>query len=152
MKLNFRFYFLYNVIFNALIQMYNLKPNTMSWTIYLSKIEHASPVFQIYDSVRTRDPSIFGKIHPIKSDVSLPDLGLSAEDRATLREKVNIVFHVAATVRFNEPLDVAVNMNTKGTARIIKLCKELKHVISIIHVSTAYSNTNLSEIDEKVYT
>ncbi|KAK9306399.1 hypothetical protein QLX08_002915 [Tetragonisca angustula] len=106
----------------------------------------------IYDSVRKRDPSIFGKIRPIKSDVSLPDLGLSAEDRATLRENVNIVFHVAATVRFNEPLDVAVNMNTKGTDRMIKLCKELKHVISIIHVSTAYSNTYLSEIDEKVYT
>ena len=102
--------------------------------------------------MRKRDPSIFGKIRPIKSDVSLPDLGLSAEDRATLRENVNIVFHVAATVRFNEPLDVAVNMNTKGTDRMIKLCKELKHVISIIHVSTAYSNTYLSEIDEKVYT
>ena len=68
-----------------------------------------------------------------------------------LIENVNIVFHLAATVKFNEPLNVAVNINTKGTARIIQLCKELKNAISVIHVSTAYSNANLSTIEEKVY-
>ncbi|KAK9295205.1 hypothetical protein QLX08_010398 [Tetragonisca angustula] len=69
-----------------------------------------------------------------------------------LIHNVNIVFHVAATVRFNEPLNVAVDTNTKGTARVIQLCKELKHVISVVHVNTAYSNAYLSEIEEKVYT
>ena len=69
-----------------------------------------------------------------------------------LIENVNIVFHIAATVKFNEALNVAVNINTKGTARIIQLCKELKNVISVVHVSTAYSNSYLSEIEEKVYT
>ena len=92
------------------------------------------------------------KVHPVEGDVSLPDLGLSPADRTLLIESVNIVFHVAATVRFNEPLNVAVNVNTKGTARIIELCKELKHVISVVHVSTAYSNANVLEIEEKVYT
>ena len=96
--------------------------------------------------------SIFNKLHPVKGDVSLPDLGLSLEDRTMLMEKVNIVFHVAATVAFNQPLDEAININTKGTSRMIDLCKELKHVISFIHVSTAYSNAHLSEIEEKVYT
>ena len=84
--------------------------------------------------------------------MNLPDLGLSPADRTMLIHNVNIVFHVAATVRFNEPLNVAVNTNTKGTARVIQLCKELKHVISVVHVSTAYSNAYLSEIEEKVYT
>ena len=92
------------------------------------------------------------KVHPVEGDVSLPDLGLSPADRTMLVENVNIVFHVAATVKFNEPLNVAVNVNTKGTARIIQLCKELKHVISVVHVSTAYSNAHLPEIEEKIYT
>ena len=53
------------------------------------------------------------KVHPVEGDVSLPDLGLSPADRTMLVENVNIVFHVAATVTFNEPLNVAVNVNTK---------------------------------------
>ncbi|XP_043521829.1 fatty acyl-CoA reductase 1-like isoform X2 [Frieseomelitta varia] len=105
----------------------------------------------IYDYVKEKDPSILSKIHPVQGDVSLPDLGLSPKDRIMLTENVNIVFHVAATVRFNEPLNVAVNINTKGTARVIQLCKELKHAISVVYVSTAYSNAHLSEIEEKIY-
>ncbi|XP_043595366.1 putative fatty acyl-CoA reductase CG5065 isoform X2 [Bombus pyrosoma] len=105
----------------------------------------------IYDDVRAKYPSVLGRVQPVRGDVSLPNLGLSPEDRNLLLKKVNIVFHIAATVRFNEPLSAAVNMNTKGTARIIELCKELKHVISIVHVSTAYSNANLPQIEEKVY-
>ena len=88
----------------------------------------------------------------MKGDVSLPDLGLSREDRNLLSEKVNIVFHAAATVIFNEPLRVAINVNTKGTARVMELWSELKHPISFIQVSTAFSNANLYEIGEKVYT
>ncbi|KAK9293754.1 hypothetical protein QLX08_011382 [Tetragonisca angustula] len=96
--------------------------------------------------------SIFSKLHPVQGDVSLPDLGLSLKDRIMLVDKVNIVFHVAATVTFKQPLDDAVDTNTKGTSRVINLCKELKQIISFIYVSTAYSNANLSEIEEKVYT
>ncbi|KOX67285.1 hypothetical protein WN51_00015, partial [Melipona quadrifasciata] len=106
----------------------------------------------IYDSIRIKHPSVLKKIHPVKGDISLPDLGLSQEDRIMLIENVNILFHAAATVRFNEPLNVAVGVNTKGTARVIQLCKELKHAISVVYVSTAYSNPNLPEIEEKVYT
>ncbi|XP_043603765.1 fatty acyl-CoA reductase 1-like [Bombus pyrosoma] len=106
----------------------------------------------IYDGIKAKDHSVFSKAYPVKGDVSLPDLGLSREDRNLLLEKVNIVFHAAATVRFNEPLHVAVNVNTKGTARVIELWNELRHPISFVHVSTAFSNANLYEIEEKVYT
>ena len=88
----------------------------------------------------------------MKGDVSLPDLGLSREDRNLLLKKVNVVFHAAATVIFKEPLRVAINVNTKGTARVIKLWNELKQPISFVHVSTAFSNANLHEVEEKVYT
>ncbi|XP_060831017.1 fatty acyl-CoA reductase 1-like isoform X3 [Bombus pascuorum] len=106
----------------------------------------------IYDGIKAKNPSPFSRVYPVKGDMSLPDLGVSREDRSLLLEKVNIVFHAAATVRFNEPLHVAVNVNTKGTARVIELWNELKNPISFVHVSTAYSNANLDEIEEKVYT
>ena len=87
--------------------------------------------------------------------MSLPDLVLPLEDKIMLIEKVNIVFHVAATVAFNQPLNEAVNIITKDTSRVIELCKKQMHVISFIYVqmcSTAYSNAYLPEIEEKVYT
>ena len=83
--------------------------------------------------------------------MSLPDLGLSPEDKSMLMQRVNIVFHSAATVRFDEPLKVAVNLNTKGTDRMIELCKSMSNLISIVHVSTAYSNADQYEIKEEVY-
>ena len=88
----------------------------------------------------------------MRGDLSLPDLDLSREDRNLLLEKVNIVFHAAATVIFNEPLQVTINVNTKGTVRVIDLWNELKHPITNVHVSTAFSNANLHEIGERVYT
>ena len=88
--------------------------------------------------------------------MSLPDLVLPLEDKIMFIEKVNIVFHVAATVAFNQPLNEAVNLITKDTSRVIELCKELMHVISFIYVSTAnnrcFYNAYLPEIGEKVYT
>lgn len=106
----------------------------------------------VFDRVRTENPSALNKIHPMKGDVTMPDLGLSPADKETLIQRVNIVFHSAATVRFDEPLKVAVNLNTKGTERMIELCKSMKNLISFIHVSTAYSNANLNEINEAIYT
>ncbi|XP_043604626.1 fatty acyl-CoA reductase 2-like [Bombus pyrosoma] len=106
----------------------------------------------IYDAIKAKHSSVLSKVYPVKGDVNLPDLGLSREDRNLLLENVNVVFHVAATVRFDEPLHVAVNINTKGTARVIELWNEIKHPISFVHVSTAFSNANLREIEEKVYT
>lgn len=91
------------------------------------------------------------KIYPVKGDISLPEVGLSPEDKNMLIEKVNIVFHAAATVKFNEPLKVAVDLNLKAIDFVIKLCKDMKNLISYIHVSTAYSNSNRSEVDELIY-
>ncbi|XP_060823526.1 fatty acyl-CoA reductase 1-like isoform X2 [Bombus pascuorum] len=106
----------------------------------------------IFDCVGAQNPTIFYKIHLVEGDVTLPNLGLSQKDRDMLIENVNIVFHIAATISFHQPLNTIVDANVKGTANIIKLCKELKHVISVVYVSTAYSNPNLSDIEEKVYT
>lgn len=40
----------------------------------------------------------------IEGDLLEDELGLSEQDKQLLAENVNIIFHSAATVRFDEPL------------------------------------------------
>lgn len=44
------------------------------------------------------------KIVPVKGDIAEENLGMSDEDWEMLQEDVEIVFHSAATVRFDEDL------------------------------------------------
>lgn len=62
---------------------------------------------------------------PIAGDMSLPSLGVSASDTKILSDNVSIVFHSAATVKFDEALKSAVEMNLKGTMRLIELCRKM---------------------------
>jgi fatty acyl-CoA reductase len=50
------------------------------------------------------NPDFKKKLVAIEGDLELKGLGISEQDRQTLRDNVNIVFHSAATVRFDEPL------------------------------------------------
>ncbi|XP_072758219.1 putative fatty acyl-CoA reductase CG5065 isoform X2 [Anoplolepis gracilipes] len=106
----------------------------------------------VFDRIRSEFPGALNKIIPVKGDIGMPELGLELEDKNMLTQQVNIVFHSAATVRFNEPLKVAVNLNTRGTDRMLDLCRHMTNLISVIHVSTAYSNADRREIGESVYT
>ena len=47
---------------------------------------------------------LLSKVVALKGDISEENLGLSEEDFELLTDSVNIVFHSAATVRFNEEL------------------------------------------------
>nr|QGV11515.1 FAR3 [Tetrastichus brontispae] len=105
----------------------------------------------VFDRLRCEYPGALNKIHPVKGDVGLPELGLSLEDRTMLMQRVTIVFHSAATVRFDEPLKTAVNLNTRGTDRVVDLCKGMANLVCLVHVSTAYSNADLRDIQEMVY-
>lgn len=62
-----------------------------------------------------------------------------------------MVFHVAATVNFDEKLKVAVAINIGGSHEILKMCREMKNLKSVIHVSTVYSNCHVSVIEESFY-
>lgn len=62
----------------------------------------------------------------ISGDCSLPDLGISDDDRKLLAENVSIVYHCAATVRFDETLKRAVLLNTRGTKLMLELSKTFK--------------------------
>ena len=93
------------------------------------------------------------KIVPIAGDLQSEGLGLKPEDAAMLDEKIEIVIHCAASVSFNDRLDRAIDMNTLGALRMFAIGSKWKRLISYVHVSTAYVNSNKSTrvIEEKVY-
>jgi fatty acyl-CoA reductase len=68
------------------------------------------------------------KVVGIAGDVTMPGLGLSAPNRQLLAERVSIVFHVAATIRFDESLKKAVLINTRGTRLMLDLAQEMKNL------------------------
>lgn len=87
----------------------------------------------------------------VSGDVSLPGLGLSPDDRKMLCENIEIVYHGAATVRFDELLKKAVLLNARGTKQMIELAKEMKNLLLFVHISTAYCHLEEKILYEKTY-
>lgn len=86
-------------------------------------------VTQLFDYLKElRGVEILNKIYPIAGDVSEPNLGISDSDRSLLAESVQIVYHAAATIRFDEALKKAVLLNTRGTKLVLELAKEMKNL------------------------
>lgn len=106
---------------------------------------------EIFDRLGQKDPFFKRKIIPISGDITKPGLGLSEEDRQIFINEVSVVIHSAATTRFNEPLRVAVAVNVNSVLEIIALCRELKKLKAAVYVSTAFSQSNIKFIEEKVY-
>lgn len=106
---------------------------------------------QVFDRIRESNPERLKKIIFISGDISKPNIGLNKNDLNLLIERVNIVFHSAATVRFDQNIKEAVNLNTLGSKRLWDLCSDMKNLKSIIHVSTAYTNPTRRFVGETVY-
>lgn len=61
------------------------------------------------------------------------------------------MFNVVASVRFNEPLGDALQINFLGTKKVVRLAQGIKNLKAFVHVSTLYTNCNRVDVDEKIY-
>lgn len=59
---------------------------------------------QLFERLQEEQPGFAEKIIAVNSNLTQPELDLSKEDQSILTENINIIFHCAATIRFNEPL------------------------------------------------
>ncbi|XP_055381361.1 uncharacterized protein LOC129611958 [Condylostylus longicornis] len=105
---------------------------------------------QLFDKLKSTHPENLQKIKAISGDVLQLNLGISDEDIKQL-ENVTIIFHAAASVRFDDPIKDAIIMNTRGTYEMIKFAKKLKNITVFVHVSTAYCNPDKRHVEEKIY-
>ncbi|GAB6030004.1 hypothetical protein CHUAL_005696 [Chamberlinius hualienensis] len=106
---------------------------------------------KVFENLKKEQPEFLNKLVPIGGDITLPGLGISPADEKILTEKVSVVFHSAATVKFDEGLKRSIEMNVQGTRRLVDLCHKMPQLVALVHVSTAYCNCNREEIDEVVY-
>lgn len=58
---------------------------------------------------------------------------------------------MAATVRFDEKLKVAMQINVQACKDVMQICSEMMCLKSIVHVSTAYTQCPQRYIEEKFY-
>jgi fatty acyl-CoA reductase len=91
--------------------------------------------FQLFDHLRSEDPKSFDKLVSVSADVMEPEMGISTEDEKELIENVSVVFHAAATVKFDEALKVSINMNVQGTQRVVALCQKMKKLAVSVFIN-----------------
>ncbi|XP_071441027.1 putative fatty acyl-CoA reductase CG5065 [Hetaerina americana] len=108
----------------------------------------ASPLF---DRLKSEHPEALRRVEAVMGDVQAEDLGLSAEDRSRVTSETSIVYHCAATIRFDAALKQAVLLNTRGTRCMLQLAMEMPKLEAFVHVSTAYCHLDQEILLEKPY-
>ncbi|OWR46170.1 fatty-acyl reductase, partial [Danaus plexippus plexippus] len=82
----------------------------------------------LFDRLKQEKPQAMNKVVPIGGDLSQHDLAIRPEDLEQLVEKVSVVFHSAATVRFNEKIEETMKVNYGGTKKVIELTKKMRNL------------------------
>lgn len=107
---------------------------------------------EVFQVMKAECPEAILKIHPISGDCLQTKLGINGADTQLLKDEVDVVFHVAATVKFDAPLKYAVNMNIRSTSDLLDLAHDMNKLKAFVHVSTAFSNcVGRDTIEEKLY-
>lgn len=108
---------------------------------------------ELFDRLRNspHGPQQLDKIVAVKGDITKPAFDLSEQDIELLSSQVSVVFHSAATVKFVEPLRVAVENNVVSVENLVGLVHQFRSLEALVHVSTAYSNCDRTQVDEVFY-
>ncbi|XP_073829399.1 fatty acyl-CoA reductase wat-like isoform X2 [Musca autumnalis] len=104
----------------------------------------------LFRRAREEHPESFTRIFPIEGDCTELGLGISAENLKKL-ENVNLIFHVAACVRFDDNFKNSVFMNTRGTHEMVKIAEHMPKLKAFIHVSTTYAHPDQRTVEERLY-
>ncbi|CAK1600640.1 unnamed protein product [Parnassius mnemosyne] len=105
----------------------------------------------IFSRLKMEKPKALQKVISIVGDVKSLNLGITKKNQDILIEKVSVVIHSAASISFDNSLKEALETNYEGTKNVLSLCKRIKNIQAFVHISTAYTNTDKSIIDEVVY-
>ncbi|GJQ78020.1 hypothetical protein Trydic_g2369 [Trypoxylus dichotomus] len=148
--------FLGKVIIERLLRVFDVKKvyvlvrfkKNKSPEVRLAEV-FANPLFEKVRELKGEQ--IFEKCVAVTGDVIESNLGISEEDRQTLKREVEYVIHAAATVRFDEPLKTALLINTKGVFSSLQLAKEMQKLKCFAYISTTFCHPEEEVLEEKVY-
>ncbi|KAL2712562.1 LOW QUALITY PROTEIN: fatty acyl-CoA reductase 1-like isoform X2 [Vespula squamosa] len=105
----------------------------------------------LFEKLKEMNPSAHEKVIPIKGNVTENDLGLDPIDKQVLIDKVSIIFHVAANVKFDDSLPTAIFTNTRSTRDLCLMAENMKKLVAFIHISSTYAHCDKPCVNETVY-
>ncbi|KAK7862550.1 hypothetical protein R5R35_000001 [Gryllus longicercus] len=105
----------------------------------------------LFDRVRAQRPEALERLQVVEADTAQPGLALAEADARVLAERVSVVFHLAASVRFDDPLIKAVRTNACATRDLLELATRMTKLKAFVHVSTTFCNERQREFEEKLY-
>ncbi|CAO1428032.1 unnamed protein product [Diamesa serratosioi] len=107
---------------------------------------------KIFDRIRDSLPSQLTKLKLIKGDLTKEGLDLDQNDEIELSENLDVIFHCAANVTFEQTLKDSVNFNVNGTLLILQLAAKTRNLSVFVYISTAFSQCQVDVLEEKHYT
>uniref|UniRef100_A0A182JA19 Fatty acyl-CoA reductase n=1 Tax=Anopheles atroparvus TaxID=41427 RepID=A0A182JA19_ANOAO len=105
----------------------------------------------VFERLAKQNPNYQDQIRVIEGDLEKPNFDLCPESMEYLREHTHVILHIAATVKFDEEMIKAININLGGTRTALEIGRQAKNLQSFVYVSTAYSNSYDEYIQERVY-
>ncbi|XP_023935047.1 putative fatty acyl-CoA reductase CG5065 [Bicyclus anynana] len=105
----------------------------------------------LFSRIREEKPHAMKKLVPVTGDIMYDELGIEKAQLEEIYDEVSIVFHFAASLRLEAPLREGLEMNTKGTLRVLDMAKKMKKLVSFVHLSTAFCYPDYERMAEKVH-
>lgn len=107
-------------------------------------------VFQYFSKLKAEQPDAIKKLRVIEGDSKELRLGISNSDLEKIKS-CSMIFHLAASVRFDDHLKDAILMNTRGAREVCEIAKSMPNLKTLVHVSTAYVQPlNLNVIEDLI--
>ncbi|OAE19280.1 hypothetical protein AXG93_909s1100 [Marchantia polymorpha subsp. ruderalis] len=80
------------------------------------------------------------KVVAIPGNIVEKDLALAPADAKMLMERIDVIVNSAATTKFDERYDLALELNTFGPYNVLEFAKKCSRRPMLVHISTAYVN------------
>nr|CAD7405242.1 unnamed protein product [Timema cristinae] len=108
---------------------------------------------KVFERVRMeKGESVFSQVSAVEGNIEdVEMLGMNPSKYSEICAKVQIVIHSAATLDFAVPLRDAMTTNLIGTKNVLKFGQQCPKLVALVHVSSAYVNSNLNAAEERLY-
>lgn len=92
----------------------------------------------MFNRINEEKPEVLEKIVPVYGDITQENFGLNDEQLTKVIEESEIVFHMAASLKLEATLKSNIKMNLLGTKHAIDISKQMKKLLLLVHLSTAF--------------
>jgi thioester reductase-like protein len=86
-------------------------------------------------------------VEAVDSDLSMPSLGIDADQLAGMKESVTHIINCAASVQFDLPIQDAARSNITTALEMLELARGCSNLHSFVSVSTAYVTPHVNETE-----